>query len=197
MTPSDDSVQVSPSFTMCKESPLMIPSSAPCRRYSSPPPPEDAGPCGGKAYCSPPPPPHRVNKSRRGPAAESVLSEINGGRSILNPKPADICQMNLSRETLLEELGCESEKNGISVFPRLNCGMILVSPGSSHFGSPLSASDMIDDEELEEDMPSMPSPIRLPMRCTPARTSLIAPRAPGRFPGGRASFRPINDRNNA
>ena len=156
------------------------------RRYSSPPPdtPSNKVMCG-----SPPPPPRYGNNSmsRTGPAADAVLFEINHGRSILNPKPFDIASIDMSRHSMYKDFGAEVPAGGNR---NHSGGLILASPSYPHLPSPSSPDDVA--EEIDADMPQMPSPIRLlPMRRIRMR-SPIAPRVSGRIPEINKFFVPIH-----
>lgn len=158
-----------------------IVSPTPSRRYSSPPP--GASTPSGNSCCSPPPPPSYFTKSvGESEPASVVESEINSGQSILNKcVPVDISKMFLSPRRKSPFLECEAEKR--SVRPRtspptnIDSGLVLVSPPYPYFPSTPSRSKGDLSEDEDEDMPSMPSPINLSMRCTSAR-SPIAPRVP-------------------
>ena len=166
--------------------------STPSRCYSSPSP-ETSRP-GGKSCYSPPPPPRHSTRVVGGsePDADSVFFELNSGRSILNPaKTIDFSSICLSRKALYKEFEGENG-NRRSVRPHIDSGFILVSPSYPHFpSSPSSFSTGDISEEVEDDMPSIVSSIRLPLRITRAR-SPVTPRMAGRFL--KQSFVPIQPR---
>ncbi|KAL9182840.1 hypothetical protein ACHAXT_004119 [Thalassiosira profunda] len=127
----------------------------PRRRYASPPP-SLGKPRKGKPFASPPPPP-RHHYARRGslgtsasePAAESVQTEINAGKSILNPRPVHMA--GGIRKSLREEFErahlSRSTTPARNVRPRLgDGGLVLVSPAYPRFPSlppPSSAGDPV------------------------------------------------------
>lgn len=159
---------------------------------------------------SPPPPPLRHyarggaggdvvvdGKSTRttGPPAltDTALFEINAGRSILD-RPLSLSEISPSRQALYEEFKCDDDEPQRSVRPRLeNGGLMLVSPSPYPSFSPPSLFSILsgDSEEVEEDMPRMAAPIRLPVRISHGRSPPIAlrPRMIGRFPA--PTFAPI------
>ena len=131
-------------------------------RFASPPP-EEIMPS-GKSYCSPPPAPRCFPRSAGAlePNADSVLNEINTGRSIFNPTRMDITSISLSRRLLYKEFECEDEGDD---FKR------HISPSYPQWPPPSSPDSV--GEKVDLDMPSMPSPIKLSMRTG----SRAAPRA--------------------
>ncbi|KAL7552603.1 hypothetical protein ACHAWF_015840 [Thalassiosira exigua] len=163
---------------------------APRYRYSSPPP--VANKSINQTRRSPPPPPHHF-ATRSGvasePTSDSVWREINSGHSVLEPEPTDIFHASLARSEFYKSVGGGGEDRR-SVRPNIHRGFVLVSPYSSHFHSPSSAADLLDEggdsEDLEDDMPLMSFPIRLAMRTG---RSPIAPRPSNATP--ERSFRPI------
>lgn len=165
----------------------------PVARYSSPTP-ESKTKMTGASFFSPPPPPCHSNRSVKGednPSDVDIQFEINSGRSILNPKMLDAPKITLPPRSMAPpHHGAGPYINGNS--------MILVSPTSPAFGTPFSSSlggDTTDDEEIDVDMPPMPTPIRLAMRCTRPRSPIsIAPRASGGFFGN--DFVPIPSTSN-
>mmetsp|Transcript_38424 Transcript_38424/g.69259 ORF Transcript_38424/g.69259 Transcript_38424/m.69259 type:complete len:206 (+) Transcript_38424:239-856(+) len=178
-----------PKSAKSKGDPFGIPST-PSRCYSSPLP-ETSRP-GGKSCYSPPPPPRHSARVVGGSelAADSVFLELNSGRSILNlDKPVDFSSICLPRKALYK--GLEGENgNRRSVRPRIDSDFILASPSYPHFpSSPSSFSAGNINEEKEDDMPSIVSSIRLPLRLTRRARSPVAPRMTGRFL--KQSFVPI------
>lgn len=119
-------------------------------RFCSPPP-DQVTP--GKSPTSPPLLPCTYDKGEdRDPTeVNSVLKDINTGRSILN----GCC--NLSRKRLLEEFELEDNKNNSS-----NKKLKLISPSSPG----VAVCDEDDEEEVDLDMPWIPSPINLPVRTS-------------------------------
>jgi hypothetical protein len=123
------------------------------RRFASPPP-GDITPS-GKSYYSPPPAPRCFSKSAGAsePNADSVLNEINTGRSMFNPARMDITSISLSRRLLYKEF--ESEAEGDDFTTHISQSYPQWPPPSSPDGV---------GETVDLDMPSMPSPIKLSMR---------------------------------
>jgi hypothetical protein len=127
-------------------------------RFSSPPPGEMIP--SGKSYYSPPPAPRffAMSVGVIEPNADSVLKEINTGRSIINPTRMDISCISLSRKLLYKEFDCEDEDED---FNR------IISPSFPQWPPPSSPDGV--GEKVDLDMPPMPCPINLLMR-TEART---------------------------
>mmetsp|Transcript_23515 Transcript_23515/g.40121 ORF Transcript_23515/g.40121 Transcript_23515/m.40121 type:complete len:198 (+) Transcript_23515:156-749(+) len=159
-------------------------------RYSSPPPCTNSP--GWKSNWSPPPPPQYSANSESGPAADSVLLELNSGHSILNPtKPADIASISLSRKALYKEFNSEAG-NSRNVRPRIDSSFILVSPSSHHLRPPSPFSGDASSEEEDDDVPPIVSPVRLSLRSRPRPRAPVAPWISDGF--GDFSFVPIQPR---
>lgn len=131
-------------------------------RFASPPPGEIMP--SGKSYSSPPPAPRCFSKSAGAlePNADSVLNEINTGRSIFNPTRMDITSISLSRRLLYKEFECEDEGDDCTRH---------ISPSYPQWPPPSSPGGV--GEKVDLDMPPLPSPIKLSMRTG----SRAAPRA--------------------
>ena len=131
-------------------------------RFCSPPPDQVLP---GKSPSSPPPLPCTYDKGDDHDPTDvsSVLKDINTGRSILN----GCC--SLSSKRLLEEFELEDKKNDSS-----NKKLKLISPSS-----PGGAVYEEDEEEVDLDMPWIPSPINLPVRTStfPSLLTMPSPRS--------------------
>lgn len=132
-------------------------------RYSSPPPAASID--SSDKCCSPPPPPRRYTAKGAvgggGEPAADFLLETNGSGS----KPAHGDPSEMVRLPLKPSSGEPEWMRGFALsFP-------------VDLPSPSSPGDL--GEEIDADMPPIPSPIKLQMRRTPP----IAPRIPGNFPG--------------
>ncbi len=122
-------------------------------RFSSPPPGE-IFPI-GRTYYSPPPAPRFFAKSFRQcePNADLVLHEINTGRSIINPTRMDMDSISLSRKVFCKEFEGQDEDKDLHR---------IISPSFPRWPPPPSPDGV--GEEIDLDMPQMPSPIKLSMR---------------------------------
>jgi hypothetical protein len=155
-----------------------------------------------RSLCSPPPPPTQGtgttsnNAKVIGPSPESMLVQLNTGRSILHPKPGDadrisiVLSMKLAKEVLGESDGNSACHSHIAI-PQ---SMFLSPPPSYQVPSPNYKDD---DEELEEDMPVMHTPIKLRMRTSSSspkrqRPPSSSPRINVKYHVGTNFFVPIS-----
>ena len=132
------------------------------RRYSSPPAEEKAS---SISPLSPPPPPQYCAKNVKAYEldADSVLSEINTGRSILNGAVMDVS--NTLKRKLQEFVSDAQHTEADDDVTNLNINASS-SPSYPRFPKSFLSPGGIDDE-VDIDMPSFPSPINLPIRTGP------------------------------
>lgn len=129
------------------------------RRYSSPPPSKSRFTDGKSLYSPPPPPLHFAVREVGGePAAESMLLELNSGRSIFNPT-----EKSLEKIFEFEDPHRRRVMSGGDIQP--------LPPSCLNFlPSVLGGGGASEEEDYDDDMPpTARNAIRLPVRLSRPR----------------------------
>ena len=114
----------------------------------------------GSANCSPPPTPrqnHQSNVMKSELSLDSLQLHLSSGRSLLHSKPEAIREANLRLSQRVTEMEPNVNTSGSGHIPEL----VLRAPIYPFQSIPLNTSG---EDNMEEDMPVMVTPIKLKMR---------------------------------